>query len=146
MSDLEQPSIHCPLYTGHFPVYSEQCPLYTGQCPVYSVHCTLSTVQCTGLTLFPRHWASLYPGQTRSKPLLPAAEFINSKLTAKVRLLPPASFLLIELIRLLNLAKAQLKSVQSVLGSIISILLHAPLKQRICGGLYLYNVIEQPYS
>jgi len=31
-----------------------------------------------------RYWASLYPGQ-RAKPLLPPTEFINSKLTAKVK-------------------------------------------------------------
>jgi len=31
-----------------------------------------------------RYWATLYPGQ-RAKPLLPASEFINSKLTAKVK-------------------------------------------------------------
>ena len=31
-----------------------------------------------------RYWASLYPGQ-RAKPVLPAAEFINAKLTAKVK-------------------------------------------------------------
>jgi len=31
-----------------------------------------------------RYWATLYPG-LRAKPLLPAAEFVNSKLTAKVK-------------------------------------------------------------
>ena len=31
-----------------------------------------------------RYWASLYPGQ-RAKPLLPPTEFVNSKLTAKVK-------------------------------------------------------------